>query len=109
MPLPSGPGSHGPKKSKDPQQSKQTQQKPGQTKKRLTKKEQDEAAVQKFLSSPAGEIWIEEQLDKKRRSDRLDKVYKRAEKVMRQFALLADGDLRCTQKKEIFFWSTLAR
>ena len=29
---------------------------------------------------------------RRRRSDRVDKVYKRAEKVMRQFALLADGD-----------------
>ena len=114
-PVPSGPrmpGSHGdarqPKKSKGPktqqskqskdpktQQSKQTQQ-TKQTKKRLTKKEQDEAAVQKFLSSEAFNarvtMEVEKQLDKKRRSDRCDKVYKRAEKVMRQFAFLADGD-----------------
>ena len=35
---------------------------------------------------------VEKQLDKKRRSDRFDKVYNRANKVMRQFAFLADGD-----------------
>ena len=35
---------------------------------------------------------VEKQLDKKRRSDRFDKVCKRAQKVMRQFACLADGD-----------------
>ena len=99
-PVPSGPkmpGSHGdarqPKKSK----SKQAQQ----TKKRLTKKEQDEAAVQKFLSSPDFNgfldakvtMEVEKQLDKKRRSDMVDKVYNRAQKVMSQFAFLADGDL----------------
>ena len=32
------------------------------------------------------------QLDKLRKSDRMDKVYKRAFKVMRQFAFLVDGD-----------------
>ena len=87
--------------SKDPktQQSKQTQQ-TKQTKKRLTKKEQDEAAVQKVLSSPAFNEFldarvtmeVEKQLDNKRRSGRFDKVYNKAKKVMRQFALLADGD-----------------
>ena len=43
------------KQSKDPktQQSKQSKDPKTQTKKRLTKKEQDQAAVQKFLSSPA--------------------------------------------------------
>ena len=35
---------------------------------------------------------VEKQLDKKRRSDSLDKVYNRAQTVMRQFAFLADGD-----------------
>ena len=103
-----------PKMSKDPktQQSKQTQQ-TKHTKKKLTKKEQDEAAVQKFLSSGIGEetlknmlsdpylngyvntrvmLEVEEQLDKKRMSERFDKVYKRAQKVMKQFAFLADGD-----------------
>ena len=109
-PVPSGPrmpGSHGdarqPKKSKhskskqtkDPKTPKRTKQ-TKQTKKRLTKKEPDEAAVQKFLSSPAFNarvtMEVEKQLDKKRRRDRFDKVCNRAFKVMRQFAFLADGD-----------------
>ena len=73
--------------------SKQTQQtKTKHTKKRLTKKEQDEAAVQRFLSSPAFTEALAMQLDKLRKSDRMDNVYKRAFKVMRQFAFLADGD-----------------
>ena len=82
---------------------------------RLTKREHDnEAAMQKFLSSPAYDeatvqkrlsepvfngflnarvtMEVEKQLDKKRRSDRVDKVYNKAQKVMRQFAFLADGD-----------------
>ena len=32
------------------------------------------------------------QLDKQRKSDRMDKVYKRALKIIGQFAFLADGD-----------------
>ena len=82
---------------------------------RLTKREHDnEAAMQKFLSSPGYDeatvqkllsdpvfngflnarvtMEVEKQLDKKRRSDRVDKVYNKAQKVMRQFAFLADGD-----------------
>jgi hypothetical protein len=35
---------------------------------------------------------VEKQLDKKRRSDRLEAVYNKAHKVMKQFAFLADGD-----------------
>ena len=35
---------------------------------------------------------LEKQLDRKRRICRLDKVCNRAQKVMRQFAVLADGD-----------------
>ena len=104
------------KQSKDPKtkQSKQPKDPKTQTKKRLTKKEQDQAAVQKFLSSPAYDeatvqkvlsdqrfngfldarvtMEVEKQLDKKKRSDRFDKVYKRAQKVLKQFASLADGD-----------------
>ena len=34
----------------------------------------------------------QKQLDKKMRSDEMDKVYNKAFKVMRQFAFLADGD-----------------
>ena len=100
--MPSGPrvpGSHGDAKQPKKSKSKQTQQ-TKQTKNRLTKNEQDEAAVQKFLSSPAFNgfldakvtMEVEKQLDKKRRSDMVDKVYNRAQKVMRQFAFLADGD-----------------
>ena len=59
-----------------------------------------EATVDKVLSDPAFNgflnaritMEVEKQLDKKRRSDRLDKVYNKAQKVMRQFAFLADGD-----------------
>ena len=90
------------KQSKETKQTKQTKQ----TKKRLTKKEQDEAAVQKFLSSPAFNarvtMEVEKQLEKKRRSDRCDKVYNRALKVMRQFAFLADGDPEaCTDEGDL--------
>ena len=35
---------------------------------------------------------VEKQLDRKRRSLQVDKAYKKAEKVMRQFALLSDGN-----------------
>ena len=35
---------------------------------------------------------VEKQLGKKMRSDRFNTVYNRAQKVMRQFAFLADGD-----------------
>ena len=60
----------------------------------------DEATVQKLLSDPAFNgflnarvtMEVEKQLDNKRRSGRLDKVYNRAQKAMRQFAFLADGD-----------------
>ena len=80
------------KQSKETKQTKQTKQ----TKKRHTKKEQDEAAVQKFLSSSAFNarvtMEVQQQLEKNKRSDRLQKVYNKAQKVMKEFALLADGD-----------------
>ena len=53
--------------------------------KRLTKKEQDEQAVNKFLASPALEGYlsarISAEVDKQRKSAKLDKVYKKAEKL----------------------------
>ena len=96
-------GSHGdastPKKSKGPKPPrnqakacKEGSKKTKKTKQRLTKKEQDDAAIQRFLSSQAFTEALTMQLDKLRKSDRMDKVYKRAFKVMRQFAFLADGD-----------------
>ena len=35
---------------------------------------------------------VQQQLEKNKRSDRLQKVYNKAQKVMKEFALLADGD-----------------
>ena len=64
--------------------------------KRPTKKEQDEQAVNKFVASPALEgiqkAMISAEVDKQRKSAKLDKVYAKTEKVMREWAALADGD-----------------
>lgn len=71
--------------------------------KRPTKKEQDEQAVNKFLASPALDFMrthlegylnakISAEVDKQRKIAKLDRVYKNAEKVMRQWALLGDGN-----------------
>ena len=82
-------------KKSEPRKPKETQTKkpkePKETKqraKRQTKKEQDEQAVNKFLASPAWEA----EVDKQRKSAKLDRVYKKAEKVMKEFALLGDGN-----------------
>ena len=56
--------------------------------------------MQKLLSDPAFNgflnarvtVEVEKQLDKQRGSYRLDKVCNMAQKVMKQFAFLADGD-----------------
>lgn len=69
------------KKPKEPKETKQRAKRP-------TKKEQDEQAVNKFLASPAWEA----EVDKQRKSAKLDRVYKKAEKVMKEFALLGDGN-----------------
>ena len=75
---------------------KEGSKKTKKTKQRLTKKEQDEAAIQQFLSSQAFnetlQMAVEVQIDKQMRSERCDRVYKRAHKVMRQFAFLANGN-----------------
>ena len=64
--------------------------------KRQTKKEQDEQAVKKFLASPAWEghlrARISAEVHKQRKSAQLDKVNKKTEKVMREWALLGDGN-----------------
>ena len=97
-PVPSGPrmpGSHG-----DAKLTKREQDNEAAMQKFLSSPAYDEATVQKLLSDPAFKgllnarvtMEVEKQLDKKRRSDRLDKVYNKAQKVMRQFAFLADGD-----------------
>jgi outer membrane biosynthesis protein TonB len=82
-------------KKSEPRKPKETQTKkpkePKETKqraKRQTKKEQDEQAVNQFLASPAWEA----EVDKQRKSAKLDRVYKKAEKVMKEFALLGDGN-----------------
>ena len=55
-----------------------------------TKKEQDEQAVNKFLASPAGEVYssamISAEVDKQRKSAKLERVYKKAEQVMKTWA-----------------------
>ena len=90
-------------KKSEPRKPKETQTKkpkePKETKqraKRQTKKEQDEQAVNKFLASPAWEGYlsarISAEVDKQRKSAKLDGVYKNAEKVMKEFALLGDGN-----------------
>ena len=75
---------------------KEGSKKTKKTKQRLTKKEQDEAAIQQFFSSQAFnetlQMAVEVQIDKQMRSERCDRVYKRAHKVMRQFAFLANGN-----------------
>ena len=73
-----------------------TQQKTQQTQQKQTQLSADEAAVQQFINSPAFHekvsMEVEKQLVTQRKSARFDRVYNRALKVMRQFALLADGD-----------------
>ena len=90
-------------KNSEPRKPKETQTKkpkePKETKqraKRQTKKEQDEQAVNKFLASPAWEGYlsarISAEVDKQSKSAKLDRVYKKAEQVMKDFALLGDGN-----------------
>ena len=87
-------------KKSEPRKPKETQtKKPKETKqraKRQTKKEQDEQAVNKFLASPAWEGYlsarISAEVDKQSKSAKLDRVYKKAEQVMKEFALLGDGN-----------------
>ena len=74
-------------KNSEPRKPKETQTKkpkePKETKqraKRQTKKEQDEHAVNQFLASPAWEA----EVDKQRKSAKLDRVYKKAEEVMKE-------------------------
>ena len=77
------------KKTKEPKETKQRAKRP-------TKKEQDEQAVNKFLASPAWEGYLSAKIlaevDKQRKSAKLDNVYAKAEQVMRQWALLGDGN-----------------
>ena len=90
-------------KNSEPRKPKETQTKkpkePKETKqraKRQTKKEQDEHAVNKFLASPAWEGYlsarISAEVDKQSKSAKLDRVYKKVEQVMKDFALLGDGN-----------------
>ena len=69
---------------------------PSKGPKRQTKKEQDEQAVNTFLASPAWEGYlsarISAEVDKQSKSAKLDRVYKKAEQVMKDFALLGDGN-----------------
>ena len=59
-------------------------------------KEQHEQAVSKLLASPACEgYWsamISAEVNKQRNSAKLDEAYKKADKVMQEFALLGDGN-----------------
>ena len=78
-------------KTSEPRKPKETQTKkpnePKETKqraKRPTKKEQDENAVNQLLASPAWEGYLSArssaEVDKQRKSAKLDRVYKKAEK-----------------------------
>lgn len=83
---------------KDPKETKPRRQRP-------TKKEQDQAAVMKFLISPEYtsilKAHIHVALDKKQKSDKVDKLYKKAQKLMHEFSLLCDGDTEaCTEEAD---------
>ena len=77
------------KKPKEPKETKQRAKRP-------TKKEQDEQAANKFLASPTCASYlsamIPAEVDKQRTSAKRDEVYKKADKVMQEFALLGDGN-----------------
>ena len=83
-------------KARKTKETKTKETKPKLKAKRPTKKEQDEQAVHKLLASPALEGYlkarISDEVEKQMKSAKLDHVYEKAYKVMKQFALLGDGD-----------------
>ena len=76
--------------------TKKTERPAKQRAKRPTKKEQDEQAANKILATPASEGYlhakISAEVHKLRQSAKLDRVYKKTKKVMKQWAELGDGD-----------------
>ena len=82
--------------NQEPKHTKKTERPAKQRAKRPTKKEQDEQAVNKFLATPAWEGYlhakISAEVHKLKQSAKLDRVHKKTETAMKQWAELGDGD-----------------
>ena len=83
-------------KKAEPRKPKETQTKKPKQPKQTKQSVKRQSWLNKFLASPAWEGYlsarISAEVDKQRKSAKLDRVYKKAEKVMKEFALLGDGN-----------------